>query len=114
MCKLTVRQIYSLVSQRDNEISYATAVASQRIAEASKRDSEVMKQLAEDSKEVALRTYRDSANMKIMTRINLFTLPGTFTAVSLVSDIVFDQYKADQVSDLFQHQLLQLQTQGHL
>ena len=43
-----------------------------------------MKQLAADSKEVALRACKDNASMKMMTLIILCTLPGTFTAVSLL------------------------------
>lgn len=73
--------MYSLVSQHDNEINYATAVASQRIAEATQRDSAAMKSIAEDSKQVALRTWRDGVDMRIMAAVTLLTLPGTFTAV---------------------------------
>lgn len=41
-----------------------------------------MKQLAADTQKVAVHTYMDGANMRMMTLINLLTLPGTFTAVS--------------------------------
>lgn len=41
-----------------------------------------MKQLARDTQKVAVHTYLDSANMRMMTLINLLTLPGTFAAVS--------------------------------
>lgn len=73
--------MYSLVSQRDNEISYITAVASQRIAEATLEDAVVMKQLAEDSKTIAVRTGRDGVDMRITALVSMMTLPGTFTAV---------------------------------
>lgn len=62
-------------------MSYATAVASQRIAEASQRDSALMKRIAEDSREVALRAWRDGVDMRIMAAVTLLALPGTFTAV---------------------------------
>ena len=81
---LTQSQVCSLVSQRDNEISYATAVSQQRIAEAAQRDGSIMKQLARDSGEVTLRAWRDGVNTRIMTIVTMLTLPGTFTAVSSV------------------------------
>ncbi|KAK5123211.1 hypothetical protein LTR85_003410 [Meristemomyces frigidus] len=80
---IQLQTLYSLVSQRDNDLNYATAVASQRISEASQQDSAVMKQLAADNKEVALRTYRDSASMRTMAIINLCTLPGTLQHTSI-------------------------------
>lgn len=85
--------LYSLVSQRDNEISYATAVTSQRIAEASHRENAIMKQIANDSKEVALRSYKDSASMRTIAMINLVTLPGTFTATFFSTS--FFNFKTD-------------------
>lgn len=75
-------QIYSFVSQRDNELSYKTAVASQKIAEATQRDGVLMKQIAAQSKALALRTWRDGVDMRAMAIVTLITLPGTFTAVS--------------------------------
>lgn len=80
--ELITEQLFSLVSQRDNEINYAAAITSQKIAELSQRDGALMKQIAEDSKEVALRTWRDGVDMRIMAAVTLLTLPGTFTAVS--------------------------------
>lgn len=73
------------MSQRDNEISFATAVASQRIAEAAQRDGALMKQIAEDSKNVSLRAWRDGVDMRVMAAVTLLTLPGTFTAVRVPS-----------------------------
>jgi len=73
--------MYSRISQRDNEISYATAVASQRIAEAAQRDGALMKSIAEDSKEVALRAWQDGTAMRIMAAVTMFTFPGTLVAV---------------------------------
>ncbi|KAK5715806.1 hypothetical protein LTR17_016637 [Elasticomyces elasticus] len=78
--EVQLQTVYSLISQRDNDINYATAVASQRIAEASQRDSAVMKQLSEDSRLVALHAWRDGIDMRIMAAVTLFTLPGTFAA----------------------------------
>lgn len=75
-------QIYNLTSQRDNDLSYRTAVASQRIAEATQRDGVLMKQLAAQSTALAQRTWRDGVDMRAMAVITLITLPGTFTAVS--------------------------------
>lgn len=80
--KLTQTQIYSFTSQRDNELSYRTAIASQKIAEATQRDGVLMKQLAAQFKALALRTWRDGVDMRAMAVITLITLPGTFTAVS--------------------------------
>jgi hypothetical protein len=73
--------VYSLIGQRDNRLNIEIGNASKNIAEASSRDSAAMKAIAEDSKKVALLTRHDSTNMRIITTIPLFFLPGTFTAV---------------------------------
>ncbi|KAM0706159.1 hypothetical protein Q7P35_006708 [Cladosporium inversicolor] len=78
--QIQLQTIYNLTSQRDNDLSYRTAVASQKIAEATQRDGVLMKQLAAQSKALALRTWRDGVDMRAMAVINLITLPGTFTA----------------------------------
>jgi hypothetical protein len=91
------------VAQRDNDLSLANARYSQKIAEATKEDSAVMKQLAKDSKELAKRTYLDSVSMRLMAVVNLCTMPGTFTAVSLTFSpfptATLDPSKVDVVSD---------------
>ncbi|GAB7333756.1 hypothetical protein MBLNU13_g05283t2 [Cladosporium sp. NU13] len=78
--QVQLQTIYSFTSQRDNELSYRTAIASQKIAEATQRDGVLMKQLAAQSKALALRTWRDGVDMRAMAVITLITLPGTFTA----------------------------------
>ncbi|GAB7356991.1 hypothetical protein MBLNU459_g7825t2 [Dothideomycetes sp. NU459] len=77
---IPLQTVYSFIAQRDNETNLRTAQASHRIAEASQRDSAMMRDISEDSKQVALRTWRDSTDMRMMAVVNLFTLPGTFTA----------------------------------
>lgn len=73
--------MYSLIGQRDNRLNIEIGDASKKIAEASLRDNAAMKTIAEDSKKVGLLSRRDSNNMRIISVVTLFFLPGTFTAV---------------------------------
>ena len=80
---LTSREIYNLISQRDNRLAIATAGDIREIAESLQADNAVMRSIAEASKEVALSTRRDGADMRVIAVVTLIFLPATFTAVSL-------------------------------
>ena len=77
-----MKQVYSLIAQRDNAVNMQIAEASRRIAEASRQDNLAMREIAEDSKAVALATARDSAAMRVIAAVTILFLPATFTAVS--------------------------------
>lgn len=98
-----------MIGQRDNHMNIEIGDASKKIAEASLRDNAAMKAMAEDSKKVGLLSRRDSNNMRIVSVVTLFFLPGTFTAVcSLLIFCRVSQYQLTPIPDSFQHQLLRL------
>jgi len=80
-----LKKLYNILAQRDNRLNYDISLAQQEIARLALADSKSMKAIAEDSKQVGIMTRNDSTDMCIIAVVALIFLPGTFTAVSLLT-----------------------------
>ncbi|OCK94825.1 uncharacterized protein K441DRAFT_89226 [Cenococcum geophilum 1.58] len=83
------KAIFSIIAQRDNQLSIEISKSSRKIAEESRRDNQLNIQIAKSSARIAEESRRDSASMKTIAVLTLVFLPGTSIA-SIFSMTMFN------------------------